>query len=67
MTPDELPYLATFVKAAELSSFTAAAQALGLSQSAVSLRVQALERELRATLFDRRGGRVLLTDAGRRL
>lgn len=36
-----LPYLETFSKAAELSSFTAAAKALRLTQAAVSQRVQA--------------------------
>src|SRR5207245_1254079 len=59
--------LETFAKAAELSSFTAAAQALGLTQAAVSQRVQALEQALGVPLFDRRGGRVLLTEAGHRL
>jgi DNA-binding transcriptional LysR family regulator len=62
-----LPHLATFAKAAELNSFTAAAQALRLTQAAVSQRIQALEQALDKSLFDRRGGRVLLTDAGRTL
>jgi DNA-binding transcriptional LysR family regulator len=66
--PDEqLPHLETFSKAAELSSFTAAAKALGLTQAAVSQRIQGLEKSLDRSLFDRRGGRVLLTDAGRTL
>jgi DNA-binding transcriptional LysR family regulator len=62
-----LPNLSTFSKAAELSSFTGAAKALGLTQAAVSQRIQALERRLRVSLFSRQGGRILLTDAGRRL
>lgn len=62
-----LPHLETFARAAECGSFTAAAQALRLTQAAVSQRVQALERELGTALFERTGGRVLLTDAGRRL
>ncbi|WP_439627686.1 selenium metabolism-associated LysR family transcriptional regulator [Gemmata sp.] len=66
--PDEqLPHLGTFSKAAELSGFTAAAKALGLTQAAVSQRIQTLEKSLDTSLFDRRGGRVLLTDAGRTL
>ncbi len=66
--PDEqLPHLETFSKAAELSSFTAAAKALGLTQAAVSQRIQVLEKALDRSLFDRRGGRVLLTDAGKTL
>ena len=63
----QLPYLETFSKAAELSSFTGAAKALRVTQASVSQRVQALERTLSTPLFVRRGGRVLLTEAGQRL
>ena len=63
----QLPYLETFSKAAESSSFTAAAKALRLSQAAVSQRVQALEKMLATPLFKRQGGRVLLTEAGQKL
>jgi DNA-binding transcriptional LysR family regulator len=63
----ELPHLETFAEAAERSSFTAAARALGLTQAAVSQRVQALERELGVPLFRRVGGKVELTDTGRKL
>jgi DNA-binding transcriptional LysR family regulator len=67
-TPDpQLPHLETFAKAAELSNFSAAGKALGLTQAAVSQRIQALEKALDAALFERRGGRVLLTQAGQRL
>src|SRR5262245_2907949 len=67
MNADQLPYLDTFAEAAERSNFTAAGRALGLTQAAVSQRVQALEQALGVPLFHRRGGRVLLTEAGRRL
>lgn len=63
----QLPYLETFSKAAELSSFTGAAKALRLTQAAVSQRVQALERMLNKPLFKRQAGRVLLTEAGQKL
>jgi DNA-binding transcriptional LysR family regulator len=63
----QLPHLETFSKAAELGSFTGAAKALGLSQAAVSQRIQALEKTLRKSLFQRRGGRVMLTEAGQTL
>lgn len=66
MNPD-LPHLETFAEAAERSSFTAAARALGLTQAAVSQRIQLLERELGVSLFRRIGGRVELTDVGRKL
>jgi DNA-binding transcriptional LysR family regulator len=64
---EQLPNLDTFVKAAELGSFTAAARALGLSQAAVSQRVHALEQALGVPLFHRQAGRVQLTEAGRLL
>src|SRR5262245_38362961 len=64
---EQLPYLETFARAAELSSFSAAAQSLGISQSAVSQRIQALEQVLQGTLFDRQGRHVILTDAGHSL
>jgi DNA-binding transcriptional LysR family regulator len=67
MTAEQLPHLETFCKAAEAGSFTAAARALGLTQAAVSQRVQALEQLLGVPLFDRQGGHVALTDAGHRL
>lgn len=63
----QLPHLHTFSKAAELSSFTATAKVLRLTQAAVSQRIQALERTLDKPLFQRRGGRVVLTEAGRKL
>lgn len=63
----QLPHLETFSKAAELSSFTGAAKALNLTQAAVSQRIQALEKALDKNLFQRRGGRVLLTEGGQSL
>jgi LysR family transcriptional regulator, low CO2-responsive transcriptional regulator len=62
-----LPHLDTFAQAAEMCSFTSAALALRLTQAAVSQRIQSLERTLNESLFHRRGGRVVLTDAGRTL
>ncbi|MBY0231136.1 MAG: LysR family transcriptional regulator [Gemmataceae bacterium] len=67
MEPDELPYLATFARAAELGNFTAAGRELGITQAAVSQRIHALEASLGTPLFDRRGGSVTLTEAGRKL
>jgi DNA-binding transcriptional LysR family regulator len=67
MSDPQLPHLETFAKAAELSSFTAAAAALGVTQAAVSQRIRDLEQELGLSLFQRQGGHVLVTEAGRRL
>jgi LysR family glycine cleavage system transcriptional activator len=51
MNPGPLPHLETFTQAAESSSFTAAAKALGLTQAAVSQRVQELEQVLGVALW----------------
>lgn len=59
--------LQTFITAAELESFSLAAEQLYLTQPAVSKRVATLETELDAKLFDRIGRRVSLTEAGREL
>lgn len=57
--------LRTLVAIARHGSFVAAAEAVGLTQSAVSLHVRALEQEFRTDLFDRSRRRPTLTDAGR--
>lgn len=56
--------LRTIRMVAERRSFTAAAVALGYTQSAVSRQIAAAEREFGATLFDRVPGGVRLTRAG---
>lgn len=60
-----LPFLDTFVLAANLASFSAAAKILKVSQAAVSQRIGALEEEAGTSLFLREGGRVALTEAGK--
>lgn len=61
MTLDQLK---TFVAVAQREHITRAAEALGLTQSAVSAAVAALERELGAKLFSRIGRGIVLTEAG---
>ena len=63
----ELRQLEHFVAVAEDESFTRAARRLGYVQSALSVSIQALERELAVRLFDRTTHRVALTDAGETL
>ncbi len=63
----ELPHLATFATVAERGSFTATAADLGITQAAVSQRIAVLENELHVSLFNRRAGRISLTEAGQRL
>ncbi|WP_240323224.1 LysR family transcriptional regulator [Amycolatopsis ruanii] len=60
----ELRQLSYFVAVAEELSFTRASQRLRVVQSAVSTAIRALEREVRAGLFDRDSRRVALTAAG---
>ena len=53
-----------FYTVAEAGSFTRAGDELGLSQSAVSRQVSALERELKAPLFHRHARGLILTEQG---
>jgi DNA-binding transcriptional LysR family regulator len=62
-----LDTLRIFEAAARLGSFTAAADAIGLTQGAVSQRIKALEAELNVTLFRRLTRAVALTPEGQRL
>lgn len=57
--------LRVFQEVAERGTFTAAAGALGYTQSAVSRQVAAVERAAGARLFERRRGGVRLTAEGR--
>jgi LysR family transcriptional regulator, nitrogen assimilation regulatory protein len=56
-----------FCKVAECGSFSRAAIAIGINQSAVSRHVRNLEESLKAQLFYRNGRGVLLTEVGKRL
>lgn len=64
---DRLRQLRAFCFAAELGSISRAAERLDLTQPSVSLQIQALERELGITLFERRGPRIRLTSDGETL
>lgn len=60
-------WLQAFVAVAEHGSFSQAAEALHLTQPAVSKRIAALEERHSSRLFDRIGREVHLTEAGRTL
>ena len=62
----ELRQLQTFVQAAQLQSFSRAALQLGYSQSAVTVQIRMLEKELGTRLFDRMGKQVVLTAQGQK-
>src|SRR5947209_15356254 len=59
-----LHHLHIFQVVAQRRSFTRAAEALYISQPAVSRQVRELEQALGVTLVDRVGHRLFLTDAG---
>lgn len=60
----ELRILNTFLKVAQLQSFSKAADSLGYSQSAITVQIQQLENELGVRLFDRIGKNVTITHYG---
>ncbi|MFW5681230.1 MAG: LysR substrate-binding domain-containing protein [Pseudomonadota bacterium] len=63
---DRLQAMQAFVKVVELGSFSAAADQLDLSKSAVSKMVRALEDHLGARLLNRTTRRLSITEAGGR-
>lgn len=57
--------LRTFLQVARLKSFSRAAEKLGMTQPAISAQIRSLEKEMGSRLFDREGGKVTFTAAGR--
>lgn len=57
--------LKTFLNVCRLKSFSRAAEKLGVTQPAISAQIRSLEKEVGARLFDRDGGKVTFTAAGR--
>ncbi len=57
--------LRTFLEVSRLKSFSRAAQKLLRTQPAVSAQIRSLEQEVGARLFERDGGKVTFTAAGR--
>lgn len=54
----------TFLKVADLKSFTKAAESLNYAQSSVTSQIQQLEEELEFPLFDRIGKQIFITSQG---
>ena len=63
----DIRQLETFVWIARLGSVTEACKRLNVTQSTLSMRLRALEQDLRVTLFDRSHKRLELTNKGRAL
>ncbi|MEM8547542.1 MAG: LysR family transcriptional regulator, partial [Pseudomonadota bacterium] len=59
--------LRTFCRAAQHVSFSAAAEALFITPSAVSHQIRALEEQLGHKLFERHGNELKLTGIGREM
>lgn len=57
--------LRTFLEVARHKSFSKAGEKLSLTQPAISAQIRSLETEVGAQLFDRSGGKVTFTAAGR--
>src|SRR5437667_9147677 len=62
--PVEIRHLRYFLAVAGAGSFSRAADRLGISQPSVSQQMRELEENLRVSLFQRRGKRILLTSTG---
>lgn len=65
MSTLNLHHLRLFRAVAHDGTLTGAARTLNLSQSALSTQIRALETSLGQDLFERRGRRLILTEAGR--
>ncbi|MCS7171229.1 MAG: LysR family transcriptional regulator [Aquificaceae bacterium] len=63
----DISKLKTFVAVADLGSFSKASEILYITQPAVTQQIKALERIVGARLFQRQGGRIVLTDEGKRI
>ncbi len=61
----DIQALKAFITVVESGSFSAAADRLHITQPAVTKRIQGLESQLGAPLFDRFQRRIVLTEAGR--
>jgi len=63
----ELKHLQTFKQVAKTLNFSRAAENLQYAQPTISSHIQALEKELGVMLFNRMGGQIQLTEAGKGL
>ena len=62
--PNQLRGISTFIRSAEVRSFSKAARELGISPQAVSSQVKQLEQWAGVSLFHRTTRRISLTEEG---
>src|SRR5258706_13212845 len=65
--PMDLNHLRSFVTVAKFAHLTRAAEALHLSQPAISGHIKVLEEQLGVSLFDRTSSGMTLTPSGKQL
>jgi len=63
----DISKLKTFVTVADLGSFSKASEILYITQPAVTQQIKALEKTIGAKLFQRAGGKMALTEEGKRI
>ncbi len=63
----DISKLKTFVVVAELGSYSRASEVLYITQPAVTQQIKVLEKIMGAKLFQRQGGRIVLTEEGKRI
>ena len=63
----DITKLKTFVAVADLGSFSRASEILYITQPAVTQQIKSLEKMVGAELFQRQGGRIVLTEEGKRV
>lgn len=63
----DLTKLKTFITVAELGSFSRASEILYVTQPAVTQQIKSLEKNIGCRLFQRNGGRIVLTEEGERI
>ncbi|QWK20485.1 MAG: LysR family transcriptional regulator [Hydrogenobacter thermophilus] len=63
----DITKLKTFIAVADLGSFSKASEILYITQPAVTQQIKALEKIVGAKLFQRQGGKIVLTNEGRRI
>ncbi len=63
----DISKLKTFVTVADLGSFSKASEILYITQPAITQQIKSLEKTIGSKLFQRQGGKMVLTEEGKRI